>query len=642
MSESEAPVRAVLVVDDDELLLELLHEVLSGEGYTVHAAADGAQASVLLASHEIGVAILDKNLPGKQSGLDLLRVINSTSRLTRSMIFTGYASKESAIEALQQGAFDYLEKPLDIDIVVAKVRRAWEAYELAAEHQAIFRKYETLFEIVPGIVWFLAQDGVFKRINHEGAALLGYAPNELLERPYDLLLAEGDSGDGEMWAFKERRTGERALRHQMVRLRTRSGETRLFEFSSTGAWDRSLNDPQRRFWGTLGVGWDVTEQALLHEKLRQAGKMEAIGRLAGGLAHDFNNLLTVIITNAEAVRRSSAGEDQEAVAQIKRAAVHAAELTAQLLAFSRKKVVYPRIIDPGEVVRRLEPMLRRLIPENIRLVINVPAVELRIKADPSQLEQVVINLAVNARDAMPSGGTLTLGVGTRSLDQAFVECRPPLQAATYCVLSVVDTGCGMDAQVREHLFEPFYTTKAPGRGTGLGLATSYAVVTQAGGHIDVDSGPSRGTTMTVYLPLTDEVAVDPPAAEATKVSAGHEAVLMVEDDPMVRLSARGILERGGYRVADAESGEAALALAAGQQFDLLVTDLVMPGIDGTELARRLRQRQPELPVLFVSGYPGDSPPEPVDFARARYLQKPFHTRTLLEAVRRVLDGDVEP
>ncbi len=633
-------VRHVLVVDDEPALRHLLEDALRADGYTVRSAEDAQQALACLTSEEFGVAILDKNLPGELSGLDILRKLRECSPLTRAIIFTGYPSKESAIEALRHGAFDYIEKPLDLDIILAKVKRAWESYVLAVTHDELFRKYETLFEIVPGIVWFMTEDGVVKRINQEGAAILGYTPTDLLGKSYDLLLPPNEGREAAHWAFKERRTGFRGTRRQVVELRTRSGATKLFEINATGAYDRLPQDTERRFWGTLGVGWDVTEHAMLQEQLQQACKLEAIGRLAGGVAHDYNNLLSVILNNAEIVRSDLEDSDphQEDLIEIQRAATAAADLTRQLLAFSRKTAVQPAVIDLNDICRNLEGLLRRLVPENIQLQVTRDAQPCRIRADASQTEQILINLVANARDAMEMGGRLQVQTAHVVLDQEFATSHLDVTPGTYVMLAVSDTGCGMSPEVREHLFEPFFTTKEPGRGTGLGLATVYGIVRQCAGHISVYSEVNTGTSIKVYLPAILEANQQETLAEPQEIAGGSETVLVVEDDPMVRRLARRILERYGYKTMAAESGQEAMELYSTSPFDLLLTDMVMPKVSGAELAQTLRSRNPALKVVYMSGYVGTVLSQhPMLEDKATFVQKPFTAPALLGAVRRLLD-----
>ena len=388
-------------------------------------------------------------------------------------------------------------------------------------------------------------------------------------------------------------------------------------------------------------------QELTHrtEQLFQARKMEAIGLLAGGVAHDFNNLLTVIRGRSELLRnRMSPGDPlRRHVDLIEETSDRATGLTRQLLAFSRRQPFHARLVDLNVIVREMEPMLARLIGEDVTLRTALEARPGSVRADPSQLEQVVLNLAVNARDAMPRGGSLTLSTRTVDVDQAFVSRHPGARAGRYAVLDVTDTGAGMDVTTSSRIFEPFFTTKDVGKGTGLGLATVYGIVKQSDGNIWVQSEPGRGTTFEVYLPVAERGPEDEetrPEAHAAALPRGSETILLVEDEEAVRDLAREVLRGQGYTVLSARHGAEALLTAEGHggSIELLLTDVVMPGMSGIELAGRLTALRPDIRILFTSGYAGDRlghagpggvPPD--------LLQKPFTPETLARRVRQALD-----
>ena len=389
---------------------------------------------------------------------------------------------------------------------------------------------------------------------------------------------------------------------------------------------------------------DITERKLLEAQFRQAQKMEAVGRLAGGIAHDFNNLLTAILGSAELLLDTLAPEapEREDLEEIRKAAKRAGELTRQLLAFSRQQVLAPQVLDLNVLVANMEKLLRRLIGEDIELRTALARDLEAVKADSSQLEQVIVNLAVNSRDAMPQGGRLTIETANVELDQAYAEQHFPAQPGSYVLLAVSDTGTGMDAATMSRIFEPFFTTKETGKGTGLGLATVYGVVKQSGGYIWVYSEPGQGTSFKVYLPRVTEAPQPAPAAP-TRAAAlmGSETVLLVEDDEMVRNLARRMLEARGYTVLSASRGEDALGVVERHDgpIDLLVTDVVMPGMSGRSVAQRLLGLRPGLKVLYLSGYTDDAIVrhgmlEP----GIAFLQKPFSADALARKVREVLDA----
>ena len=389
----------------------------------------------------------------------------------------------------------------------------------------------------------------------------------------------------------------------------------------------------------------VTEEALRRSEdhLRQVQKMEAIGRLAGGVAHDFNNLLTAIMGYSELSLSHLQPGDQarKNAEQIRQAAVRAAALTHQLLAFGRRQVLASKVLDLNAVATNLEPMLRRLIGEDLDLGI-VPCPDLgRVQADPGQIEQVIMNLAINARDAMPRGGKLTIETANVELGEGDNRPQVPVRPGRYVLLAVSDTGCGMNAETQAHIFEPFFTTKEQGKGTGLGLATVYGIVKQSDGYIWVYSEPGFGTTFKIYLPRIDDVSTTAEPDEARSAPAsGRETILLVEDEEAVRDLVRGVLEGRGYSVLLAQSGEEAVRLSGGHEgpIHLMVTDVVMPRMSGRELAERLASSRPAMKVLYISGYTDDAVVRHGVLSRGvAFLQKPFMPNALLRKVREVLD-----
>jgi signal transduction histidine kinase/ActR/RegA family two-component response regulator len=377
------------------------------------------------------------------------------------------------------------------------------------------------------------------------------------------------------------------------------------------------------------------------DQLLQSQKMEAIGRLAGGIAHDFNNLLTVIAGQTYMLRnQTAAGPVREGVERIEATAERAAELIRQLLAFSRKQVLQPGVLRLNAIVESMAPMLTRVIGEDVELSARLAPRLGHVKADPTQIEQVIMNLAVNARDAMPGGGQLILETANVVVDASHGLPHPDMTPGAYVMLAVSDTGIGMDAETRRRLFEPFYTTKEPGKGTGLGLSTVYGIVKQSGGHIGVSSEPGRGATFKIYLPVASESADVPVAVMSDDVPRGTETILLVEDERDVRVLVRQVLQERGYRVVEAPGAREALQVATdGTPIDLLLTDIIMPQMTGRVLADLLTARRPTLPVLFISGYADDAVIEPGVLQAGRaYLQKPFTPAQLARVVRRVLDG----
>jgi signal transduction histidine kinase len=383
------------------------------------------------------------------------------------------------------------------------------------------------------------------------------------------------------------------------------------------------------------------ERRRLEARLHQSQKLEVVGQLAGGVAHDFNNLLVVINSYVELALEKLMAEDplRADLEEVQKAGARAAALTRQLLAFSRKQVLQPAVLAVNEVVANVEKMLRRLIGEDVDLQVELAPGAGNVRVDPAQLELVLMNLVVNARDAMPRGGTLRIATGRAEVGPQQPPAGGP-PAGPYVALAVADTGCGMDAAIAARAFEPFFTTKAPGKGTGLGLATVYGVVTQSGGQVQLESEVGEGTTVTILLP---RVADDVPAVHARREAApsgGSETILVVEDEESIRRVAERVLGRAGYRVLTAASADEALErwASAPSPVQLLLTDLVLPGMDGAQLAARLVARQPGLRVLYMSGYAGKSSLAPgCEVPWTCFLQKPFAARDLVARVRAALD-----
>jgi len=495
--------------------------------------------------------------------------------------------------------------------------------------------YRSLVEDSPFGIFQSAPDGQLLAVNPALVSILGYASEaELLQKNMEKdVYVDPD----ERARVIEGVTKQGSLAAESL---WRRKDGKAITVRQTGRAVRDADGRVERFNVILE---DITEHRQLENQLRQAQKMEAIGRLAGGVAHDFNNLLTAIFGYADLLREelpegSSAHQDTE---EIRKAAQRAAALTRQLLAFSRQQVLEPVVVNLNDLVEEFDKMLRRLIGEDVELRI-VLAPELgNVRADPGQLQQVLMNLVVNARDAMPTGGKLLIETRNADLTEEYAELHPPAIPGSFVMLAVSDTGIGMDADTRTRIFEPFFTTKEKGRGTGLGLSTVYGIVKQSGGYIWVYSEPGHGTTFKVYLPRVDAPALPVSQPRETRTLAGTETILLAEDDEMLRPLAKGLLGRLGYTVLEAANAEEALGAAARHHglIHLLVADVVMPGASGRELARRLAESRPDTKVLYVSGYTDDAIVrhgmlEP----GLAFLQKPFSPDTLARKVREVLDG----
>jgi len=529
-------------------------------------------------------------------------------------------------------------EPEKLVIVNRDVTTRKRAEEALRRSESDFR---SVVEDAPYGIFRASITGQVLQVNPALHKMLGYDPGEKLSKKD--LATEIFSHEGEF--------------HRLTKLLTPSGEINDVEME----WKRKDGSPitvrcsGRRINDENGVpayfevfAEDVSEKRVLERQLRMAQKMEAIGRLSGGIAHDFNNLLGVIIGYSRVLMKALGGANPlfEHALEIEKAGQRAASLTRQLLAFSRQQVLTPQVLNLNTLVSDMEKMLPRLLGEDIQVSLVLDPELGSVKADQSQLEQVIMNLAVNARDAMPVGGKLKIETGNVELDQAYTWSHPGSKAGTYILLTVTDTGAGMDAGTLSHIFEPFFTTKERGKGTGLGLATVYGIVKQSNGYIWVESSPGHGACFQVYLPRhVEEPAESEQKPEPAEKLSGSETILLVEDAEPLRKLAKTYLESAGFRVLSAQNGEEALqvAVTCGKTFDLLLTDVVMPGMNGRVLAEQMLKRQPGMKVLYMSGYTDSFiAGHGVLESGTHLLHKPFTEEVLIRKLREVLDGNQTP
>lgn len=497
-------------------------------------------------------------------------------------------------------------------------------------------KYRGLAEAFEDHIFVVNQDLCLEYVNTAAAQQFGVAPEKMV----GTRLEDWFSAD--------------VTAHQKPALRRvfESGQSvyseDMFTFGSRRVWLSTRLVPVkadgRTVTAVLGLSRDISERRQLEEQLRESQKMEAIGRLAGGVAHDFNNLLTAILGYVELVRRKLPDDAElvEDIEEITTAAQRAAELTRQLLAFGRRQSMRPETLDLNLRIRSLEKMLRRLIGEDVEIVLRLADELWLTRADAGQIDQVVLNLAVNARDAMPDGGRLTIATANVGGPGGETTADPRVGPGRFVELAITDTGAGMDAATRDRLFEPFFTTKEQGRGTGLGLATVYGIIKQSGGHIRVNSRLGAGSTFLIWLPKVDAPSASAGLAAEPEVVAGRgETILLVEDEPSVRSLVRKTLDRLGYRVLEARNGDVAIGIAAAHEGAIaaLLTDVVMPGLSGPELAAHLADARPEIRVVYMSGYTDKVGTTPnLGHANVELLTKPFSTHELASAVRRAIDS----
>ena len=587
------------------------------------------------------VVLSDYSMPGFNA-IGALGVLQESGRDLPFIIISGTVGEDTAVNALKAGAHDFLVKGRLARLAPAIER---ERRDVADRHRrrhaeealrASEAQYRSLVEhAVFGIYQATIEHHIIA-VNPAMVSMLGYENAEhLLDTGIANLYASPDRHADVTRRCREqgRLAGEEVIwkRRDGTEIRVRlSG--RLTEERPTGHGMFEV------------IVEDVTEQHRLQEQLRQSQKMEAVGQLAGGVAHDFNNMLTAILGYTELLT-DQIGPDKpigQDLQQIKAAAERAAALTRQLLAFSRRQVLTMTAVHLSHVVDSLAPMLRRLLGAPITIKTTLADSLRPVMADVAQLEHLLINLSLNARDAMPDGGVLTISTADIDLDKAYVAAHPGSATGPHAALSVTDTGTGMSPDVLAKIFEPFFTTKPRGQGTGLGLAAVYGTVKQLGGYIDAQSEPGRGSTFTIYLPKTSQAVQTPSEPARTGSPVGRETVLLVEDENGVRAFARIALQRFGYRVIEAASAEAALDLLADQpetRIDLLLTDLVLPGMDGRILASHVRDQRPRTRVLFMSGY-ADRLGTSTGFLEPGFelLEKPFAAQTLLTRTRQLLES----
>jgi PAS domain S-box-containing protein len=634
----------ILHLEDNPADGELVKALLEEDGFAceiVRVETRGAFADAL-DRQRFDLVVSDFTLPS-YDGRSALLLAKAKHPDVPVLFFSGTLGEESAIQSLRDGATDYVLKQRPARFVPA-VRRALREAEERAEHKRIEKamretqeRFIGIYESSTDAIAYLTLDGLFLDVNDSFLKLTGHTKEEILTKTYqDLTPTEYRRFESEI-VQKVIRTWEPAeYEKEYIRKDGFRVAISLTVFVVKG------RDGQPS--GLATIIKDITERKRLEEQLRQAQKMEAIGQLTGGIAHDFNNMLTIINGYSELTLQSLKADDplRPNLEQVKEAGERAAALTRQLLAFSRKQVLEPRVLDLNAVLTNLDRMLQRLIGEDINLV-TAPASKLwRVKVDPGQIEQVIMNLAVNARDAMSQGGKLTIETANVELDEAYAREHISVKPGPYVLVAVSDTGCGMDAKTQARIFEPFFTTKEPGKGTGLGLSTVYGIVKQSGGYIWVYSEVGQGTTFKVCFPRV-EAAVETvePSREAANTVRGSETILLTEDDAALRALIRRILEKNGYIVLEAHHGKHAIEVC-GQHtgpIHLLVTDVVMPEMSGSEAAGHLSVMRPDMKVLFLSGYADEAiHRHGVLVPGAAFLPKPFTPNSLARKVREVLDA----
>jgi PAS domain S-box-containing protein len=628
-----------LIIEDFEQDAQLLLLELRRGGYQVsHERVQTGDSLRVALQKRWDVVLSDFSMPGF-SGMEALRIVKESPVEVPFIIVSGTIGEDTAVEALLGGAADFLVKGKLARLVPAierclRERDARVAQKLA--EQAVREgeeRYRRIVETTNEGVWLLDAESKTTFVNGRMATLLGCKIDDILARSaLDFVHESSRAEVTESLAARPR--GAPSVEVRLVRS---DGKEVWVLLDATPIFEGSVRT------GTLVMAMDIGQRKRLEEQLRQAQKMEAIGNLAGSVAHDFNNILSVILGYAEFVLQAlKPGDPLRAdVMELNHGAERARDLTRQLLAFSRRQVLEPRTLDLNQVLLGMEQLLRRLLREDVELsFLTAPALG-KVHADAGQIEQIVMNLVVNASDAIVGVGKVAIETGNAELDGAYAASHHEVVPGSYVMLAVTDTGTGIEPALQERIFEPFFTTKEQGKGTGLGLSTVFGIVKQSGGHIWLYSEPGKGSTFRIYFPRTEgSVEVSAPVKQpATR--GGSETVLIVEDEDQLRALLRVSLRRQGYNVLDAQNGGEAFLICEKYpgKIHLMVTDVVMPRMSGKELVERVASLRPQMPVLYISGYTENSiVHHGVIDAGVAFLQKPVTPDALARKVRQVLDA----
>jgi PAS domain S-box-containing protein len=651
----------VAIVEDERILGLHLKQQLVRLGYDVVAVAASAEKALLsIAELRPDLVLMDIHIEGEIDGIEIAARI-STDFAIPVIYVTAYSEEATLQRALATKPYGYLIKPFSERELHATIQMALERHRADSEVQASEERFRSIFGAVSeGILIIDPATRIVVETNDSACVMFGYDPGELVGVHFETILsriplhAQEDASERIEKAGntgQPQRSGTGLDLWGAIEKAGRTGQPQRFDWRCKTKDDRLiLTDNIVRIIQlhgrsvVLATARDTTESRAIEEQLHQAQKMEAIGQLTGGLAHDFNNLLAIITGNLELVRERTAGDLalDEMTADALEAAQQGARLTHQLLAYSRRQPLDPKVVNVASFIEDTTQLLRRTLGETIEIRRMIPADLWTTRIDPHQLQNALLNLAVNGRDAMPKGGVLIIEAANTVLDDDYAQQNVEVTPGPYVQLAVMDTGTGMPPEVVTHALEPFFTTKAVGKGSGLGLSMVYGFVKQSGGHIKIYSEIGRGTTVRLYLPkgpgsVDDQILTE--GRIAIPVSSGDEVILLVEDDAMLRKLAVRTLTGLGYRVAEAEDGSAAMQiLKEAGQIDLLLTDVVFPkGVSGPNLARQAQQERPGLKVLYMSGYTRDAIEANGLSEVGSLISKPFLKAELARKLREVLD-----
>jgi two-component system cell cycle sensor histidine kinase/response regulator CckA len=645
----EKPLR-VLLVEHEPTDIELCTKALRDAGYSLQldVAATPVEFARHLDSCAYDVVLSDYNIPG-WSGMDVLHLLRNKGKQTPFLLVTGALGEETAVACIQQGVSDYILKdrlarlPHAIDRAIGDQRLREERQRSSLALRQSETRYRELVENAMYGIYRETIQGRFLQVNPALVRMLGYESSQELMKLPSLDAYRYPQDRAHLLIEEYRRTGR--LIGVEVEWKRKDGLPLLVRLSGRGVSNEAGELQELEI-----IVEDVTERRALEKQLHQVRKFEAIGQLAGGIAHDFNNVIGAMMGWAElgAEQAPPDGRLADYFKKIRTQAGRAAGLTRQLLAFARRQILEPQDIQLNTVVAEVLSLLEKVIGKDVEIKTSLAADLAPVRADSSQVEQVLMNLCLNARDAMPNGGRLMIETRNTILDEDACRRTPGLSPGFHSELIVSDNGVGMDAKTRDHIFEPFFTTKEPGKGTGLGLATVFGIVRQHGGFVSVDSEPNCGTTFRIYLPAVkatvDASVVVRPKPEETVFRGGTETLLVADDHEGIREMIRTALVGCGYRVLLAVNGDEAVRIfeERSREISLVVLDMVMPRVGGLEAARRMRQIQKELPVIFTTGYSSENEAlSRVIKSGGVVLQKPFDPKKLARRVRELLDVSVE-
>jgi PAS domain S-box-containing protein len=675
----------ILIVEDDPGSRIYLERVLQSQGYTIESAVNGARAIELCEQNPPDLVISDIMMP-EMDGFELCRRMKTDERL-HGIPFVFYTAtfieQNDKQLAFALGASRFLVKPMELDDLLREIRNVIDEFregrldvpksplvdlneldrmqlealtrkldkkvtELSDEREALRRsegRYHKLLDSMMDGFVYVDMDGRILEFNNTFRSMLGYDDDELRSMTYRDITPE-------KWhAFEQRVVEEKILKKGFSDLYNKEYRNKNGTVFPVELRTFLIKDDLARNEGMWGVVRDISarremeeEKKRLEDQLVQARKMEAIGSLAAGVAHDFNNILNIImgyggiLMNKMTTDRSSMEQMHEILA----AAERASNLTRQLLVFSRKQTLESKPVDLNDIVTGMQKMLARAVGESVDIRVNLLDRRLVVLADTGQIEQVLMNLATNARDAMPEGGLLSISTETEKIDEAYVANFGHGKPGTYAIINVSDTGVGMDCETQAKIFEPFFTTKKPGEGTGLGLAISYGIIKQHGGRISCYSEPDKGTVFRIYLPLNEEISSEEAGIEDLEtLPCGSETILLAEDDASLRELNRLLLESSGYEVIAAEDGEEAVVkfMDNRERIKLVLFDMIMPKKNGLEAYKEIRTISPEIKALFISGYTNDMISRMSSDIKIEALRKPYLPSALLRKIREVLDRD---